>query len=127
MQTMCEGGWVFLQPRCSGRDTSVDAPVEGVCGAWSDAEVMSVRKVEFLGTLLISSLALVAACDDSEKVEKPAEPQSVAEGAKAETAPGKAVEKGKQQIEAAEKQMEVRDEKIINAANPEKVERGKVP
>jgi hypothetical protein len=74
-------------------------------------------------------LSSASGCDDEKKTEtKSAEPQSVAEGAKPETAAGKAVERGKIQIEAAEKQMGVRDEQIHGAAKGEKnVERGKVP
>jgi hypothetical protein len=81
--------------------------------------------------VLFVSLALVmgmGACDDEKKSEaKAGEPQSVAEGAKAETAPGKMVETGKKRIKAAEKQMEVRDDQIMQAAQGEKVERGQVP
>ena len=80
----------------------------------------------FALSLLLSS---ASACDDAKKSEvKSGEPQSVAEGAKPETAAGKAVERGKVQIEAAENQMQVRDDQIHDAAKGEKnVGRGQIP
>ena len=86
---------------------------------------MSRRSRRFvLGTFLISSPIIALGCDDKGD-EKPA--PVAPEAGKAQTIPGKQLERGKEQIRAAEKQMEVRDDKIINAANPEKVERGQVP
>lgn len=77
---------------------------------------------------LCGVLVSTSACDDDEAKTAPAEPQeSVLQGGEAQTEAGKALERGRDGVKAAEQQLEVRDEQIIEAATPEKVERGQVP
>lgn len=79
---------------------------------------------------VLPSLALVCAgltaCDDeAAKTQKEAEDtRSVAEGAKARTAAGAKVEDAKEQVEAAEKALETRDDDIFEKSGGERVGRG---
>lgn len=81
-----------------------------------------------MGLVAIVVAVSTPACDDKTAGEKKeGEPQSVAEGAKAQTAVGKQVEKGKEAVEAAEAQLQARDDQIMKKSAGEKVERGQVP
>jgi hypothetical protein len=64
----------------------------------------------------------MSGCDDDKP--KPADQRSVIEGGKADSEAGKKLEDAKQKIEGAEQKLQERDDRIFEAAQDEKVERG---
>jgi hypothetical protein len=69
----------------------------------------------------LSGMSGMSGCDDK---PKPADQRSVIEGGKAESEAGKKLEDAKQKVEGAEQQLQERDDRIFEAAQDEKVERG---
>ena len=73
-------------------------------------------------SIAASVLCLAAvACDDKPPAN---ERKSVIEGGKAESAPGKQLERAKQDIEGAERQLQERADDQFDKSAPEQVERG---
>lgn len=73
-------------------------------------------------TLSFALLAsgVLSACDDKPKDDR----KSVIEGGKAESEPGKQLERAKQDIDAAEKQLQDRADEQFEKSAGEQVERG---
>ncbi|KIG16663.1 hypothetical protein DB30_04282 [Enhygromyxa salina] len=64
------------------------------------------------------------ACDDDKAKNDAGDRKSVIEGGKAESEPGKQLERAKQEIDATEKQMQDRADENFEKSGGEKVERG---
>jgi hypothetical protein len=89
----------------------------------ADAKMLTTAARPRLSSTTFALLVAFAmsGCDDK---PKPGDQRSVIEGGKAESAPGKQLENAKQKVEGAEQQLQERDDRIYEAAQDEKVERG---
>jgi hypothetical protein len=75
----------------------------------------------FAFALLVTSLVTLAACDDKKPTD---DRKSVIEGGKAESAPGKQLEKAKQDIDGVEQQLQDRADEQFEKSAGEQAGRG---
>jgi hypothetical protein len=75
-------------------------------------------------TLLALALALTGLACDDKPAPPPAERKSVMEGGKAESEAGRKVERAKQDIEGAERQLEERSDRVFEQSQGEQGARG---